>query len=83
MNLYKYLAIGDWGLDPVWGLGKDPEEEEKNKKIKFHSHFDSHFSSPAFVYYYLMRLNPYLQDLINYKIIKMKTQIECFYHLKA
>ena len=43
---------------------EDPEEEEKNKKIKFHSHFNSHFSSPAFVYYYLMRLNPYLQGLI-------------------
>ena len=45
---------------------EDPEEEEKNKKIKFHSHFNSHFSSPAFVYYYLMRLNPYLKHFIQF-----------------
>ena len=38
--------------------------EEEDKPNKFHSHFDSHFSSPAFVYYFLMRLNPFLQDLI-------------------
>ena len=42
-------------------------EDEDNK---FHSHFDSHYSNPAFVYYFLMRLNPFLQDMIklqNYK----------------
>ena len=47
---------------------KKYEEEEENlqeeEKKKFHSHFVNHFSSPAFVYYFLMRLNPFLQDMI-------------------
>ena len=38
--------------------------EEEDKPNKFHSNFDSHFSSPALVYYFLMRLNPFLQELI-------------------
>ena len=36
------------------------DKEEKN----FCTHFDNHYSSAAYVYYYLMRLNPYGQDLI-------------------
>ena len=42
-------------------IRKYKNEMEENK---FQSHFTSHYSSSAFVYYYLMRLNPYGQDLI-------------------
>ena len=34
------------------------------KKGKFNNHFDNHYASSAFIFYYLMRLNPYGQDLI-------------------
>jgi hypothetical protein len=33
-------------------------EIEKEDK-KFQSHFNNHYSSAAYIFYYLMRLNPY------------------------
>ena len=37
---------------------------EREYEGKFQSHFNNHYSSAASIYYYLMRLNPYGQDLI-------------------
>ena len=34
------------------------------KSVNFPSHFNNHYSSSAFVFYYLMRLNPFCQNLI-------------------
>ena len=30
----------------------------------FPSHLNNHYSTPAYIFYYLMRLNPYLQNII-------------------
>ena len=38
--------------------------EEESIGERFQSHFNNHYSSSAFVYYFLMRLNPFLQDMI-------------------
>ena len=38
--------------------------EEEKIEDHFLNHFNSHYSSSAFVYYYLMRLNPYTQNMI-------------------
>ena len=51
---------------------QNPEKREKyiNKfrreiiEGKFNNHFDNHYSSSAFIFYYLMRLNPYGQGMI-------------------
>ena len=40
------------------------EESEENEERDFVSHFQVHYSTSAFIYYYLMRLNPYGRDLI-------------------
>ena len=46
------------------------EENDENEEKEFPHHFQFHYSTCAFVYYYLMRLNPYGRDMIklqNYK----------------
>jgi hypothetical protein len=40
------------------------EETEENEERGFVAHFQVHYSTSAFIYYYLMRLNPYGRDLI-------------------
>ena len=40
------------------------EEGEETEEKEYPSHFQVHYSNAAFVYYYLMRLNPYGRDLI-------------------
>ena len=43
------------------------DDEEKNceeEEEKFPSHWINHYSASAYIYYYLMRLNPYLQNFI-------------------
>ena len=38
--------------------------EDKNQMKKFHSHFYNHYSTSAYIIYYLMRMNPYEENLI-------------------
>ena len=45
---------------------------------KFQSHFNNHYSTPSFVYYYLMRLNPYGQNMIKLQNYKNDNQNEIF-----
>ena len=55
---------------PVSVQSKEKREDcIKKYKIEseeggFQSHFNNHYSNPAYIYYYLMRLNPYLQGMI-------------------
>ena len=45
---------------------KDEEEVDKNDESeKFPCHWINHYSTSAYVYYYLTRLNPYLYNVIN------------------
>ena len=38
--------------------------KEKDEPKKFHCHFLTHYSSSAFIFYYLMRINPYTTNMI-------------------
>ena len=51
-------------------IEEECEENDENEEKEFAHHFQFHYSTCAFVYYYLMRLNPYGRDMIklqNYK----------------
>ena len=46
-------------------------ENEDNKKKVYAYHFGSHYSTSSFIYYYLMRMSPFLENLIklqNYEL---------------
>ena len=44
---------------------KDVEDQEKlDEEDKFPTHWINHYSTSAFIYYFLMRLNPYLKSFI-------------------
>ena len=40
------------------------DEDDKNEDREYASHFQVHYSNSAFIFYYLMRLNPYCQGMI-------------------
>ena len=43
---------------------RENEEEEENGEKEYPCHFRLHYSNLAYIYYYLMWLNPYCQDMI-------------------
>ena len=47
-------------------------EEMENRGKKFPCHFLNHYSNSAYVFYYLMRINPYTQNLIKLQSFHME-----------
>ena len=45
-------------------IRENEEEEQENGEKEYPCHFRLHYSNSAYIYYYLMRLNPYCQDMI-------------------
>ena len=52
--------------------------KQESKNTNFPTHFNNHYSSSPFVYYYLMRLNPYGQNLIKLQNYQNETATRMF-----
>ena len=51
-------------FENVEGECEECEENDENEEKEFIFHFQFHYSTSAFIYYYLMRLNPYGRNMI-------------------
>ena len=60
------------------------EEKEKNEddEDKFPHHWIKHYSASAYIYYYLMRLNPYLKSIIKLQEDQLENPDRTFNNFK-
>ena len=67
---------------PISAQTLEKREDIKSKylieKSKFPSHFGNHYSNSAYIFYYLMRINPYTQDIIKLQSYKLESPDRTF-----
>ena len=65
MNYPNSLQSEKKRQEAINNFNKDIEEQEKlDEEEKFPTHWINHYSTSAYIYYFLMRLNPYLKSFI-------------------
>ena len=56
---------------------------QTEKTESFPSHFGTHYSNSSYIFYYLMRINPYTRDLIELQNFKVEEPDRTFNSLKS